>query len=106
MTEPTLTRQGDVTPDYRPISLFALTGFVLSCLFGCMVALTTLVALVQGLPVFLPGWALSLAVVAALVSLLALYRIHNADGTLAGLALARWGAWLSILLGATYFVYT
>jgi hypothetical protein len=91
---------------YRPISGLALAGFVLGCLFTAMVVLSTLVALAQGLPVFLPGWSLGLAAGAAAICFLAQYRIHNAEGTLAGLALARWGLWLSVLLGVSYFVYT
>jgi hypothetical protein len=91
---------------YRPLSGLALTGFILSSVFTGMVLLSTTVGLAQGLPVFLPGWALGLAVAAAVVCFLAQQRIQSAEGTLAGLALARWGLWLSVLLGVTYFVYT
>lgn len=91
---------------YRPISGLALAGLLLSGLYGVMVLLSTLVALFQGVPFFLPGWAIGIAVVGAVVSGLALYRIRNSEGTLAGSALARWGLWLSLLLGATYMVYT
>src|SRR3954467_804126 len=91
---------------YRPISALALAGFILGLLFAGMVVVSTLVGLVQGLPVFLPGWALGLALAAAVICCLAQYRIQSAEGTLAGLVLARWGLWLSVLLGVTYFVYT
>jgi hypothetical protein len=101
---PSTPQPGELT--YRPLSGLALTGFVLSSVFAGMVLLSTLVGLTQGLPVFLPGWALGLAVAAAVVCFLAQQRIQSAEGTLAGLALARWGMWLSILLGVTYFVYT
>lgn len=91
---------------YRPISGLALVGFVVSVVFAAIVVLSTVVALVQGLPVFLPGWVLGMAVVAAVTCFVAQLNIRNAEGTLAGLALARWGLWLSILLGVTYFVYS
>ncbi len=66
---------------------------------------STLVALFQGLPVFLPSAVLWLAAAAAGVSFLAQLRIRNAEGTMAGMVLARWGLWLSVLMGVTYFVY-
>lgn len=90
---------------YRPVSILALSGFALALVFAGLVALSTLVALIQGLPLFLSGWTMVFAVGGAVLSLLALLRIRNSEGTLAGTALARWGMWLSILLGVTYFVY-
>jgi hypothetical protein len=101
---PSTPQSGELA--YRPISALALAGLILGCLFAGMVVISTVVGLVQGLPMFLPGWALALALGAAVVSILAQYRIQSSEGTLAGLALARWGLWLSVLLGVTYFVYT
>jgi hypothetical protein len=92
---------------YRPISGLALVGFVLGALFAGTVAFSTLLALVQGMPVFLPeALSLGLAATAAVLCFVAQVRIRNSEGTLAGLALARWGLRLSVLLGVTYFVYT
>ena len=105
MADLPLTQQAAQPLVYRPISGLALVGFLLSCLFAGLVLVSTLVALVQGLPVFLPSAALWLAVAAASVCFLAQMRIRNAEGTLAGMALARWGLWLSVLVGVTYFVY-
>jgi len=91
---------------YRPISGLALTGFLLSILFAVMVVISTLVALIQGAPVFFSEWALAIPVVAAAVCFVAQRRIRNAEGTLAGMALARWGLRLSVLLGVTHFVFS
>jgi hypothetical protein len=91
---------------YRPISGLALGGFLLSVLFAVIVLLSTLVALIQGAPVFFSEWVLVLPVAAAVVCFVAQRRIRNAEGTLAGLALARWGLRLSVLLGASHFVYS
>jgi hypothetical protein len=91
---------------YRPISGVALVGFVLSCLFGALVLITTLFALAQGSPIFLPGWAIALAAAGAVVSLIAQVHIRRSEGILAGNTLAAWGLWLSVVVGATYFVYT
>jgi len=83
----------------------ALAGFFLSCLFTGIVVLSAVVALVKDIPILLPRWALGLAIVAAIVCFLAQRRIRDSEGTLAGMVLARWGLWLSILLGVTYFVF-
>src|SRR5438046_426587 len=99
----TMPTTGEI--EYRPVSLLALAGFALASVFAGLVLLSTLVALIQGVPLFLSGWAMALALAGAAISFLALWHIRNAEGTLAGAALARWGLWLSILLGASYFVY-
>ncbi len=107
MPDPSSTSQpAEISPIYRPISALALTGLALSSLFAVMVVLNTAVALVKGEPFFLPGWVLGVAVVAGSTCLLAQLRIQNAEGTLAGLSLARAGLWLSVLLGATCYCYT
>ena len=92
MAELPLTHPPGETVGYRPISGLALAGFALSCLFIGVVLVSTLVALVQGLPVFLPSVVLWLAAAAAGVSFLAQMRIRNAEGTMAGMALSRAGA--------------
>jgi hypothetical protein len=102
-----LSTQEPLEPQvYRPISGLALTGFVVGAIYAAIVLFTTLIALAQGQPSILPGWTLGIAVVAAVLCFTAQVRIANAEGTLAGLLLARWGLWLSILLGLTYFVYS
>jgi hypothetical protein len=105
MADLPVTQEAGASVGYRPISGLALAGFLLSCLFVGLVVVSTLIALVQGLPVFLPTAALWLAAAAAGVCFLALLRIRNAEGTMAGTVLARWGLWLSVLVGVTYFVY-
>ncbi len=92
---------------YRPLSGLAMTGFALGILFSVLVAISTLAALKQGAPVFLPFWLyFGMPVLAACICLLALARIRNSEGTIAGAALARWGLGISVFLGVTYVVYT
>ena len=91
---------------YKPVSGLALVGLILSLLFAAVVLVSTAVALAQGAPLYLAGWVLGIAVAAALMSFIAQLRIRNAEGTLAGLPLARWGLWVSVLVGVTYFVYS
>ena len=105
MAESSVTEPAGESVGYRPISGPALAGFVLSCLFVAVVVISTAVALAQGLPVFLPSEVLWLAAIAAGTCFLGFLHIRNADGTRAGARLARWGLWLSVLIGATYFVY-
>lgn len=90
---------------YRPISGLALVGFVLACLFALILALTTVVALSRGEPLFLWTGILGLALGGAVLSLLGMWHIRSSEGTRAGMTLARWGLWLSGFLGLTYFAY-
>src|SRR5712691_7439167 len=90
---------------YRPISGLAVAGLALAGLYTALVIVSTLVALIQGIPFFLPGWVVLLAVAGACLSFLAQRHIQNSEDTRAGLALARWGFWLSIIAGLGYATY-
>lgn len=91
---------------YKPVSGLALAGFGLACLYAGMVALATGVALVQGVPFFLPGWMILVAIAGLGVSLWAQAQIRASEGTRAGMKLARWGCWLSLVSGLGYLAYT
>ncbi len=94
---------GDTT--YRPISPLAVVGLVCACLFVGLVLLTSAMALIQGMPFFLKGWAIAIAVAGVVFSLVGMWHIASSEGTRAGMALARWGLWLSIFTGSGYFAY-
>jgi hypothetical protein len=91
---------------YRPLSGFAVAGFIVSALFAVLVVATTIVALVQGIPFFFPFWLMLLPPAGGLVlSLLGQQQIRNSEGTRAGLVLARAGVWISVFTGLGYFSY-
>ncbi len=90
---------------YRPLSGLAIAGLALACVFTGLVGIGAVVALAQGAPFLLPVWALGMAVVAAVLCFLAQRQIRNSEGTQAGLALARWGFWLSVFAGTGFFAY-
>jgi hypothetical protein len=90
---------------YRPISGFAIAGFVVASLFALMVLAATVVALYQGAPFFYPVWVLIVPAVALVLSLVARNQIRASEGTRAGEKLAARGFWISLLAGLGYFVY-
>lgn len=90
---------------YRPLSGAALAGFALAALFAGLVLVTTLLALVRGVPFFLPGWMGAVPAAAAVLSYLGLRHVRNSEGTRAGEGLARWGLGLSAFVGLGYYAY-
>ncbi|MCI0377439.1 MAG: hypothetical protein L0215_07525, partial [Gemmataceae bacterium] len=92
--------------EYRPLSGAAVGGFILGSVFAGILTLATLIALIQGRPLFLPTWALALAVVGGLLSFVGQIHIRNSEGTRAGMKLARWGLGLCVFLGLGYFAYS
>ncbi len=97
----------DATSDvvYRPLAGLAIAGFVVSCLFGGVVLLSTLIAIYQGAPFFFDNWTLLIAVAGFVLSWLGLVQIRNSEGTRAGQKLATYGLWISVVTGAGYFAY-
>lgn len=91
---------------YRPLSGLALAGLGLALVFGGLLGVAAVVALVKGAPFFLPEWMLGIAATAAVISLLAQRQVRNSEGTLTGLSLARWGFWLSTLTGLGYVAFS
>ena len=90
---------------YRPISGLAIAGITLAGLYTFFVVISTAVALIQGIPFFLPKWFLVLAVGGAGFSIAAIRQIQNSEGTRAGMKLARAGLWISIFVGLGYTAY-
>src|SRR5947209_15798016 len=90
---------------YRPLSGFAIAGFLLACLFGLMVLVVAAVALVKGEPFFYPAWVMLLPAAGLVISLVARSQVRSAEGTRAGEGLARAGIWISVLTGLGYLVY-
>ena len=91
---------------YRPLSLFALAGFGVSCLFGGVVLLSALMGLVKGSVFFFPNWVLLIAAAGFVLSWCGLSDVRNAEGTKAGQKLAIYGMWISLLCGSGYFAYS
>lgn len=105
MAEPAAPASSGDVIDYRPLSGYALAGFIVSVVFALLVVVTTLIALAQGLPFFFPFWVVLLAAVGLVLSLLGQQQVRNSEGTRAGLALARAGFWTSLFTGLGYFAY-
>ncbi|MBM4070523.1 MAG: hypothetical protein FJ271_16440 [Planctomycetes bacterium] len=91
---------------YRPVSGLAIAGLTLACLFALLVAITSGVGLIPGVPFFLPEWMLGIPIVAVVLCFVALQRIRASEGTLAGLKPARWGLWLALLTALGYFAFS
>jgi hypothetical protein len=80
----------------------ALAGFGLAVLYAVIVLGGGLFSLIFHTPWVLPVWLFLLPVAAAALSWLARLQIQSAEDTLGGLALARWGLGLSLVLGLSY----
>jgi len=93
------------TIDYKPMSLLAVAGLVVSSLYAAFVLLSAVIALVKGQPFFVPGWMFFVPVLGAVLSAAGLWEINSAEGTKAGTKVAKWGLWLSLLVGIGYFTY-
>jgi hypothetical protein len=101
-----------LTPDrpgeplvYRPLSGLAVAGFGFAVAYAVLVVVGGLVALVNGDPFLMGMGTFVIPVAGAVLCFAAQWQIRNAEGTRAGTALARWGWWLSLLLGLGYLAY-
>jgi hypothetical protein len=90
---------------YRPISGFAIAGFVAGCAFALLMLAMAVVALLQGAPFFLSPWILVAPAAGAVLSLVARGQIRGSEGTQAGERLAGWGIAMSVFTGLGYGVY-
>lgn len=94
--------------EYRTLSGLALASCVIGVLCACLLALGGLVAITRAAPLFLPGNYLVLGVIpvaGVALGLLAIVRIRNSEGILAGTGLARTGVLLSLLSIILYGAY-
>jgi hypothetical protein len=92
-------------PDvYRPLSLRALAGFLLSVLYAVTMLVGAVIALVGGTPL-LWSWILLMPIFTAILCWSARRQILASEGTLSGLAFTTWGLGLSVVLGLVYASY-
>ncbi|MBI2803766.1 MAG: hypothetical protein HYX68_02125 [Planctomycetes bacterium] len=90
---------------YRPISGWAVAGLATGGLFALAVAASTVLAMIQGAPVFFPVWIVIIPILGLALSWFGQWQIQTSEGTRAGIPLARWGFRLSLISGLTYFAY-
>jgi hypothetical protein len=90
---------------YRPLSMLAIFSVVAGGLYTALILITGCAALMQGTPIYLPTWALAVPLGGALLAFAAGWRIRGSEGTLAGMPLANWGWWLSIISGLGYAAF-
>src|SRR5205809_4472061 len=97
-----MAETNDAAPDgvYQTLSGVAIGGLLISCLFGGVVVVSAVMAIVQGAPFFFPNWVLFIALAGFLVSWWGRNDIRNAEGTKAGRSLATWGMAISLITGA------
>ncbi|MCI0458319.1 MAG: hypothetical protein L0Z62_15250 [Gemmataceae bacterium] len=91
---------------YRPLSGPAIAGLVLGGVYAALVVGSLVIAFLRHEPFFLPFWLLLLPLGGAVLCVLGLRQIRQAEGTRAGAALARAGLWLSVLAGVGYTTYS
>jgi hypothetical protein len=90
---------------YRPLSLLALAGFVLSVLYSGLIGIAGAVALAGRSPLLLPLWLVFLPLALGAVCWVARNRVRDSEGTLGGGSLASWGLGLSLVFGLVYGSY-
>jgi hypothetical protein len=108
MAEPTSLPASDqvsAEQSYRPVSLLAVAGLLLSSLFAFIVLSVGGYALFSGEPFRLGFLWLLLPFAGLFVSAVALWQIRLSEGTRTGGVLATTGVWLSILFGLGYAAY-
>jgi hypothetical protein len=98
---------------YQPISLLAIAALGIAAAYGAVVLVGFLASLLLGYAWLMPLWTLLIPLAAGTLAWVARARINRSEGTLAGLALTRWGVTISLLVfliqasysAATYFVF-
>jgi hypothetical protein len=111
MAQPTFTRVpgppvsgGDLV--YRPVSVLAVSGFVLAVLYAVFILVTGAYTFFTSSPLTGLSWTLVLPLAAAALSLAGWWQVRHSEGTRVGLAPARWGMALSLLFGLGYWAYS
>jgi hypothetical protein len=90
---------------YRRISGFAIAGLAFALFFALYVLVIGGLGLYERTPMLLPPVIEMLAVIGAVLSLIAFWVIRRSEGTLAGMRLAQWGWWVSVVFGLGYAAY-
>src|SRR5262245_8821711 len=112
MAEPTqpLGSAGSEVPaehvTYQPLSLLAVAGLGLAAVYAVVVLLGFLAWLLFGSPWLMSLWTLLIPLAAGVISYIARGQILRSEGTLAGLALTKWGITLRVLFGLIFASYT
>src|SRR5437764_514906 len=87
---------------YRPLSIWAIAGFAVAVLYAVLVVVGGLAGLILGSPLLLGTWGFLLPIVSAAIAFVGRRQVAHSEGTRAGLKLAVWGWWLSVLFGLSY----
>lgn len=90
---------------YRRLSGFAIMSLAVAGAYAIVIVIGTLLALRDRSPLLIPPWAHAVPIVPAVLSLMAMYFIRNSEGALAGMKLAVWAWWLSVIFGLGYEAY-
>jgi hypothetical protein len=101
---PPADRAGD-DPVYKPLSVVALAGFAVACVYGVFLLLCAIVAIYRGTPLLMSSITLLLPVAALILSLIGYLEVQRSDGTRAGTSFAVWGMLVSTLCGLAYVAY-
>ncbi|HYV35800.1 MAG TPA: hypothetical protein VE988_08865, partial [Gemmataceae bacterium] len=99
------------TIDYKPLSPLAVAGILCAALYAALILIIAVADFFKGEPFFLPNatlwiWPIALPLGGGVLSALALWQIHNSEGTRAGAGLAKWGLGISLVAVLGYFTYT
>lgn len=101
---PPVDRGGD-DPVYKPLSLLAVAGFAVACLYALFLLVCTVVALFRWTPLLMPSYLLLFPFAGLVLSLLGYLEIRRSEDTRAGSRLAVWGMAVSCLSGLMYVAY-
>jgi hypothetical protein len=82
-----------------------VAGCAAGSIFAVLVAISAIVGVLQGSPVFFPMWFAVLPGAAIVFSLIGQRHVENSEGTRVGAKLARVGMWLAIVSSLMYFSY-
>jgi hypothetical protein len=87
---------------YRPLSLLAAGAFALAAVYALIIGGGGLYSLFTHTPLLLPVMLFGVPLVSVVLAWMARTRIQESEGTLSGLALAKWALTLSTLFGLVY----
>jgi hypothetical protein len=91
--------------DYKPLSMFALGGFLLAAIYALIVIIGAVGSFLTGTPFLLGAWNFIIPVTAAGLCFLGWRQVQVSESTRAGGKLAFWGGALSVLVGLGYLAY-
>src|SRR5208283_1140930 len=90
---------------YRPLSLVAVAGLFIDCVWLLILLLWGGFAVFSRTPLLLSGWLLLLPLAGTVLGCAAWLQIQRSEGTRAGAAVARWAVVLGVFLGLGYCAY-